>query len=69
VLRGCDVAAFTEAHAHTVGALLGATTSADAVDAHVVVVVASGASVLTGDAAELEPLAAAHSLPVRVLAI
>jgi hypothetical protein len=35
-LRGCEVVPFAPAYAHAVGALLGATGSADAIDAHVV---------------------------------
>lgn len=42
LLRGCDIVAFTPAQAHAVGALLGASGSADVVDAHVVLV--AGAS-------------------------
>lgn len=68
LLRGCHVVAFAADHAHGVGALLGATGSADVVDAHVVVVAgATEASVLTSDAADLGPLAAALGSPVRIV--
>jgi len=68
LLRGCDVVAFTQAHA--VGALLGATGSADVVDAHVVLVAAaSGASVLSSDKDDLSPLAARLPSPVRILPV
>ena len=57
-LRGCDVAPFVADEAHEVGTLLGEAESSDVVDAHVVVVAARmGASVLTGDDADLSLLA------------
>jgi hypothetical protein len=70
LLRGCDVVAFAPAHAHAVGALLGATGSTDVVDAHVVVVAGtSGASVLSSDTDDLAPLAAKLPSPVRILPV
>lgn len=66
-LRGCEVAAFTPAQAHAVGALLGATGSTDVVDAHVVLVAgATGSTVLTSDPDDLAPLAAQLPSPVRI---
>lgn len=70
LLRGCDVVAFTPAQAHAVGALLGASGSADVVDAHVVLVAAaSGASVLSSDKDDLSSLAARLPSPVRILPV
>jgi len=69
-LRGCDVAAFSPAQAHAVGALLGAAEATDVVDAHVVLVAgASGADVLSADADDLSPLAAKLPSPVRMLPV
>jgi predicted nucleic acid-binding protein len=69
-LRGCDVVPFVAAQAHVVGELLAATTTADVVDAHVVVVAgARGAAVLSCDRGDIAPLAARLSPPVRVLAV
>jgi hypothetical protein len=49
-LRGCDVVAFDPAQAHAVGALLGKSSTADVVDAHLVLIAArTGAVVITGD--------------------
>jgi predicted nucleic acid-binding protein len=68
-LRGCEVVPFAPAHAHAVGALLGATGSADAIDAHVVWVAGtSGASVLSSDTDDLPPIAAKLASPVRIVA-
>lgn len=70
LLRGCQVVGLTPAQASDVGALLGGAGTADVVDAHVVVVAsAAGASVLTSDAGDLAPLAAALPSPVRVLPV
>ena len=69
-LRGCEVAAFTPAQAHAVGALLGATGSTDVVDAHVVLVAdCARAHVLTSDEDDLTRLAARVPSPVRILSI
>jgi hypothetical protein len=69
-LRGCDVVAFTPAHAHAVGALLGAAGAADVVDAHVVMVAGeSGADVLSSDTDDLSALAAKLSSPVRIVPV
>lgn len=69
-LRGCEVAAFTPAHAHEVGALLGAAGATDVVDAHVVLVAgAVGAAVLTSDEADLSPLSAQLASPVSILPV
>lgn len=66
-LRGCDVAAFTPAQAHAVGALLGAAGATDVVDAHVVLVAgARSADVLSSDTHDLSPLAAKLTSPVRI---
>ena len=67
-LRSCEVVAFTPAHAHAVGALLGAAGAADVVDAHVVLVAeAFGASVLSSDMDDLSVLSAELPSPVRIL--
>ena len=67
-LRGCEIVAFTPAHAHAVGALLAAAGATDVVDAHVVLVAgASGASVLSSDKDDLSVLSAALASPVRIL--
>jgi hypothetical protein len=53
-LRGCEVVAFTPAEASAVGALLESSGTADAIDAHLVVVAArAGATVITADAEDL----------------
>lgn len=57
-LRGCDVAPFAGEDAHDVGALVSMAGTSDVVDAHVVHVADKlGASVLTGDDADLSRLA------------
>ncbi len=69
-LRGCEIAAFTPAQAHEVGALLGAAGATDVIDAHVVLVAgAVGATVLTSDGADLSPLSAQPRSPVRILPV
>jgi predicted nucleic acid-binding protein len=62
-LRACKTVDFAEAEAHDVGALLGASGTADVVDAHVIVIAARiGATVLTADPDDLTNLAA-HVTP------
>jgi predicted nucleic acid-binding protein len=58
-LQGCDVVAFAPAQAHTVGALLAKSSTADVVDAHLALTAArTGAVVITSDASDLRMLAA-----------
>jgi hypothetical protein len=58
-LRGCGVMAFAPADAHAVGAMLAKSSTADVVDAHVVVTAArTGAVVITSDPNDLNALAA-----------
>jgi len=69
-LRGCEIVAFTPAHAYAVGALLGAAGATDVVDAHVVLVAgASGATVLSSDKNDLSPLSAELPSPVPILPV
>jgi hypothetical protein len=69
-LRGCDVAAFTADQAHPVGVLLGASATADVVDAHVVLVAGlTEATVHTSDQADLSVLAAHAPTAVRIVAV
>ena len=58
-LRGCDVVAFDPADAHAVGTLLGKSSTADVVDAHLALTAArTGAVVITSDPIDLRTLAA-----------
>jgi hypothetical protein len=62
-LRGCDVVAFAPAEAHAVGALLAKSSTADIVDAHLVLTAArTSAVVITRDPGDL-PSLAAHVRP------
>lgn len=69
-LRGCEVVAFAPTDAHEVGALVGATDTADVIDAHLVITAArSGATVLTTDQRDLRRLAdhVPGATPIRAL--
>jgi hypothetical protein len=67
ILRGCEIAAFEQGHAHEVGALLARARTSDVVDAHVIVVAAKvAATVLTGDIDDLSVLSSHLSTPVAV---
>ena len=69
-LRGCIVVAMDEANAHAVGRLLGASQTADVVDASVVALaVRECAAIATGDPDDIDHLlrAAAVRLPVFVI--
>ena len=57
-LRGCDIAGFEPAHAPAVGRLLGASRTADVVDAHLVTQAHGGSTVFTSDPEDLRRLAA-----------
>jgi hypothetical protein len=70
LLRGCRVLALDEAGAHGAGYLLGRAGTADVVDAHVVIVAMnSGAAVLSSDRSDLERLAVAAGVPLRVVEV
>jgi hypothetical protein len=65
-LRGCHIADFDGEQAHAVGALLGASGTADVVDAHVIVTAAArAATVLSSDPDDLQRLS--QKLPAPVL--
>lgn len=67
-LRGCRMAPFSAEAAHEVGALVGASGTADVVDAHLVLVAATvNAGVLTSDEKDLSRLAARLPSPVPVI--
>jgi hypothetical protein len=59
LLRGCNVIAFAPDDAHDIGVLLAKSSTADVVDAHVVLLAARlGAVVITSDPQDLKALAA-----------
>lgn len=65
LLAGCDLRAFTEAHARECGSLLARTSSSDIVDASAVIVARErGQDVLTSDPDDLVPLSAALGRPL-----
>ncbi len=67
LLRGCHVEAFAPEQAHEVGALLGRASTADVVDAHVILTAAPRAAVvLTSDPSDLRHLSQGLSAPVPV---
>lgn len=69
-LRGCEVVAFGPDDAHGVGRLLAASSSADVVDAHVVLLAGqANALVLTSDPSDLVTLAEQMREPVAIVAI
>lgn len=69
-LRGCEVVAFLDQDAHSVGALAGASGSADVVDIHVVAVAHQrGFGVLTSDEGDLRPIADALPTAVAVVRV
>lgn len=58
-LRGCDIVAFEDTHAHPVGSLLAKSDTSDIVDAHVAVTASlASAVVITSDPRDLRALAA-----------
>jgi predicted nucleic acid-binding protein len=66
-LRGCETVAFSQEHAHDVGALLGRTGTSDVVDAHLIVIAAkTGSTVLTSDIDDLRSLSNQLPLPVSL---
>ena len=67
-LRGCQVLPFDAADVHTVGSLLAAAGMSDVVDAHVVVVGASGV-IVTSDPDDIARLAAHAGAPIEIQAI
>jgi hypothetical protein len=67
LLRGCEVVAFDQTEAHTVGRLLAASGTSDVIEAAVVVLAARrGADVQTGDSDDIRRLVAAASVPVDI---
>ena len=67
LLRGCEVVAFDETDAHTVGRLLAASGTSDVIDAALVVLAARrGADVQTGDGDDIRRLVSASGAPVDV---
>lgn len=69
-LRGCEVVPLDERSAHSVGRLLASSRTSDIVDAHVVLIaVACGAAVLTGDVDDIERLARATGARIAVVPI
>lgn len=65
LLKGCDIAAFVDAQAHEVGALLARAGMSDVVDAHAALIAsARRASVLTSDPDDLATLS--EHLPAQI---
>ncbi|MFN2540300.1 MAG: hypothetical protein ABR549_19395 [Mycobacteriales bacterium] len=67
VLPGVDIAAMDEVAAKKVGELLGASRSTDPVDAHVVLLVPQGGSVLTSDDDDIRALLRTRRVKARVV--
>jgi predicted nucleic acid-binding protein len=66
-LRGCEILPFASEHAHEVGLLLAAASTADVVDGHLAVVAAqTGSTVVTSDTADLRHLTGYLRVPVPV---
>lgn len=67
LLRGCEVVPFAADEAHAIGALLGASRTADVVDAHVAIVASRmQATVVTSDDDDLPHLAAHVERPFAI---
>lgn len=67
LLRGCQVEPFGTDDAHAVGALLGSSGTSDVVDAHLVLVAASGREVVqTSDPGDMQRLSSALQAPVQI---
>lgn len=67
MLRGCDVVGFATDDSHEVGALMGKASTADVVDAHLVVIASRRqATVLTSDVEYLRHLGDHVPTPMRV---
>jgi hypothetical protein len=67
LLRGCEVVAFDQTDAHTVGRLLAASGTSDVIDAALVILaMRRGADVRTGDGDDIRRLVAASGAPVDV---
>jgi hypothetical protein len=70
LLRGCEVTAFEEAHAHRVGAMLGRAKTRDVVDGCVAeLAIRASADVLTSDPDDLRRLVASERAEVEVIAL
>ena len=70
LLKGCEIAPFTDDHAHTVGVLLARSGTADVVDAHVVLEAATNdLTVLTSDIDDIEWLVEAAGVSITVRAV
>ena len=69
LLKGCEVAPFSDNEAHAAGALLARSGTSDVVDAHVVLrAAANNLTVLTSDVDDIEWLAEAGGLSITVRA-
>ncbi len=67
LLRGCEIVAFAPQEAHRVGALLGASRTTDAIDAHVATLAFDhDAVVITSDTDDLERLSACLPTPIHI---
>lgn len=67
LLRGCEIALFSAEHGHEVGALLGASRTADVVDAHLTIVASErDAMVITSGEKDIKRLSASLAEPLRI---
>jgi hypothetical protein len=69
LLAGCEVVPIDDELGRRAGVLLGATRSADVVDAAVVLLAEDGDEIVTSDVGDLRPLAAAAGLHVDLVPV